>query len=340
MKSQTSPLKVTVVYALKLICTCAFLYWALSQIDDPQVLKVHFFQALHSPMWVVVGLFFACLSIFAGALRYYILLRTQGIDVSLSEICKLNFIAALFNIASLGVVAGDAVKMIGVMRSHPGHKITITMALLMDHLVGFVSGSLIFLIFAWGGGIIDAVENEVIRQVLIYGTLFELAALIFVAGMFFTSSKKRLRLFESKLPKLAANKHVQSTVRAVHVFQNQKKVAFTTLTVSILLSMSFFMSFYAALRTVDQSLPVESVFTVMPVVDVASSLPISISGLGVREKTFEFFLSEMTDISSAAAVSASLIGFLFHVFWGLVGGILLVFEPSFFSRKEKTRQLT
>lgn len=338
MKSQSSSLKVAAIYVVKLLITCAFFYWALSQIDDPSALKEGFFQALKSPLWVIVGLGFAGLSILAGALRYYILLRAQSIPVSFLSICKLSFIAAFFNIASLGVAAGDAVKLIGVMRRYPHQKITIAMVLLMDHLVGFVSGSLVFLIFAWGGGIIDVVENEVVRQVLIYGTVFQLAALLFIALMFFTNSEKRLRLFESKLPKLAANQHVQSVVTAVHVIQNQKKTALAALAVSVALSLLFFMSFDAALRTVDQPLPVGVVFTVMPVVDVASSLPISISGLGVREKTFEFFLSEMTKISSASAVSASLIGFLFHVFWGLVGGLLLVFEKKIFTHKQKKRQ--
>ena len=338
MKSQSSHLKVAAIYLIKLLITCAFLYWALSQIDDPSSLKGEFFQALKSPLWVAIGLAFAGLSMIAGALRYYILLRAQSIPVSFFSICKLSLIAAFFNIASLGVAAGDAVKLIGVMRRHPHQKITITMVLLMDHLVGFVSGSLVFLIFAWSGGIIDVVENEVVRQVLIYGTVFQLVALLFISLMFFTSSEKRQRLFESKLPRLAANQHVKSVVTAVHVFQNQKKVALAALAVSITLSLLFFMSFDAALRTVNQPLPVGVVFTVMPVVDVASSLPISISGLGVREKTFEFFLSEMAGISSASAVSASLIGFLFHVFWGLVGGLLLVFEKAIFTHKQKKRQ--
>lgn len=339
MKFESSHLKIAVVFLIKLLITCAFLYWAFSQIDDPASLKGHFLQALQSPLWVTAGLAFAGLSIVAGALRYYIILRAQSISVSFAYICKLTFIAALFNIASLSVVAGDAVKMIGVMRRYPHQKITISMALLMDHLVGFVSGSLIFLIFAWGGGIIDVVESEVVRQVLIYGTAFQIAVLLFFSLMFFTNSEKRHRWFKLKFPRLARNQHVDSMMAAVHVFKNQKKAAFLALMVSLFLSLSFFMSFYAALHTVDQPLPVGTVLTVMPVVDVASSLPISISGLGVREKTFEFLLSEMTEVSSASVVSASLIGFLFHVFWGLVGGLLLLFEKSVFAHKQKKRQL-
>lgn len=335
MTSNTLQLKAVGIFLLKLLCTCAFLYWALSQIEDRNALKMHFFQALQSPVWLISGLFFAGVSILAGAFRYYLLLRAQSIPVSFAHIVKLSFISALFNIASLGVAAGDAVKMIGVMRRHPHKKIPITMALIMDHLVGFVSGGIIFLVFAWGGGIIDQVSQGVVRQALIYGTIFQLISLALIALMFFTSSENRHRWIRSKFPRLTTNRHIESMASAVDTFQNQKKVAALALATSMLLSLSFFMSFYVALRTVDDHAPLGPVLTVMPVVDVASALPISISGLGVREKTFEFFLSELTDISPGAAVSASLIGFLFHVFWGLIGGVLLLFEKNQFYQKQK-----
>ncbi|MGC4016376.1 MAG: hypothetical protein QM755_17920 [Luteolibacter sp.] len=38
----------------------------------------------------------------------------------------------------------------------------------------------------------------------------------------------------------------------------------------------------------------------------------------------DFFLHELTGIPTAAAVAASLIGFLFNLFWGLVGGLAIL----------------
>ena len=74
----------------------------------------------------------------------------------------------------------------------------------------------------------------------------------------------------------------------------------------MVLSLAYFMAFFAALRVVHEKIEIGTMLTVMPMVDVASSLPISISGLGVREKTFEFFISEMSSISPGAAVQARL----------------------------------
>ena len=66
----------------------------------------------------------------------------------------------------------------------------------------------------------------------------------------------------------------------------------------------------------------------MPIVDVVASLPISISGLGVRERTFDFLLNQLTGTPTGMAVAASLIGFVFHSFWGLIGGIAFITEPA------------
>lgn len=325
-------MKVAILYSLKILVTCACLYWAFSLIEDTGALVEHFHQALHSPFWLVSGLMIAGASIFAGALRFHLLLRAQAIDASLAYVCRLSIIATLFNVASIGAAAGDAVKVFGVSRRNPNQKIQLTMIVMMDHLVGFVSGSLIFLVFAWGGGLIDSLDSGLARSLLIYATIFQLVGLLGVVLMFSSSSEKRFGRFQAKFPKLAANEHVLSVAKAVHVFQNQRKATYSALGASLAQSLMYFLSFYVALKTLGEVVPMISVLTVMPVVDAVSALPVSISGLGVREKVFEFFLVALTNVSAGAAVSASLIGYLFHVFWGAVGGVMLIFERS--SKKE------
>jgi uncharacterized membrane protein YbhN (UPF0104 family) len=84
------------------------------------------------------------------------------------------------------------------------------------------------------------------------------------------------------------------------------------------------MSFYCGLRAVGGAAPVLDVLTAMPIVDAAASLPVSVSGLGVRERTFEALLAGIAGVPDAVGISASLAGWLFNVFWGLVGGVLFL----------------
>jgi uncharacterized protein (TIRG00374 family) len=324
-------LKVTVIFLLKLLGTGFFLYWALSQIEDQQALLDHFKNALKYPYWVSMGLAFGGLSIIAGALRWYILLKAQSLNVTFPYIVRLTLIAAMFNIASVGGAAGNAARMVSVMRRNPGKKLIISLTVMMDHLIGFVSTGMIFLFFAWGGGVVQNTESPALKNTLIAATVFEIGGIFLILMLFVLCSESVLGRFRKKYTKIAEREHLATFTQCLNLYRSHWKGTMISLGSSVILSLVYFMAFFAALRVVCVQIEVSKMLTVMPIVDVASSLPISISGLGVREKTFAYFISEMTNISPSAAVSASLIGFLFHVFWGLVGGAVLVFRRSNFS---------
>lgn len=327
-----SHLKLAGLYLLKILGTGIFLYWAFSQIEDKQSLGDNFMIALKSPFWVSMGLAFGGITVFTGALRWYALLKTQSLDATYPYILRLTLIAALFNIASVGGAAGNAARMISVMRRNPGKKMIISMTVMMDHLVGFISTALIFLCFAWGTGVVRNTDNPMLRKMLIGVTIFELVSLLVIVLLFVACSEKVLSRFRARFPKAGNNEHLCGFTSCVNIYRSQWKASSVALVAGILLSGSYFLAFFAALRTIGEEIEVATLLTVMPIVDVVSSLPISISGLGVREKTFEYMISEMTSISPGSAISASLIGFLFHVFWGLIGGAVLILKNSHFSK--------
>ncbi len=320
-----SHIKLVAVFLLKLVGTGVFLYWAFSQVEDKEALSTHFKRAMMSPFWVCAGLACGGVAVIAGALRWYILLRVQKFDVTYLYIVRLTLIAALFNIVSIGGAAGNAARLISVMRRHRGKKLSLSLTVLMDHLVGFVSTGTIFLIFLWGTGLLEKTENSILRHTLIGAAVFEMAGLIGILLLFLISTERGVRIIRRKLPRLAKRRHFDTFMSCLQAYRSHWKGTLLSLGAAVFLSLSYFMAFYAALRTIGEKVEVSTMLTVMPIVDVVSSLPISVSGVGVREKTFEYLMSSLTSISSGAAVSTSLIGFLFHVFWGLVGGVVLIF---------------
>jgi hypothetical protein len=67
----------------------------------------------------------------------------------------------------------------------------------------------------------------------------------------------------------------------------------------------------------------------LPIILTIASLPISLSGIGVREQLFQNVLSGMFGTPEGLAVMISITGFLIVVFWGLVGGcVYLVYRPT------------
>ena len=93
--------------------------------------------------------------------------------------------------------------------------------------------------------------------------------------------------------------------------------------------MSSFYVFYAASRALRQTTPLMDYIGIMPVINTITALPISVGGMGVREKLFEEMLSKLCGIQPAVADAISLTGFSMIVFWAIIGGIVYLFyRPS------------
>lgn len=316
------------IFLLKLAGTILFLWWALARIENHHSLVENFNHALGSPLWVTTGLGLAFLTLLASALRWFLLLRAQSINEPFWYIFRLTLYGAFFNIASFGAAAGDAAKIVLLMRRVPNKKVGVTMSVMVDHVVGFVSGSIIFLVFTWGFGTMDHAQSVAARSTFVAATWFQAGGLIGVFLSVFSCSPGMLRWGRRYLPHITDNKWVDKITTALDLYRTRWIYAVYALVASFVLAASFYLTFFAALRSLNQQVEATTVLAVMPVVDVISGLPISISGLGVRERTFDFLLSQLTGVPTAAAVAASLIGFLFNLFWGLVGGLAIITARS------------
>jgi len=316
--------KVIGIFLLKLTGTTLFLWWALSMIDDKSALWENFRHALRSPFWVATGISLAFLSLLANAFRWYFLLKAQDIRLPFTYIFRLTLYGAFFNIASIGGAAGDAAKIVLMMRRVPNKKVGVTISVMMDHVIGVLSTGIIFLVFAWGLGTVDQAKDVAGRNVFVAATWFQTGAMIGIILSVLSCSPRMLAWGRRRLPRLTNNRWIEKITTIIDLHRVHWHYAIWSLCASFVLSACFYLTFFAAVRSLGEPVDPTTIMSVMPVVDVVSSLPISISGLGVRERTFDFLISQLTGIPPAAAVAASLIGFLFNLFWGLVGGIAII----------------
>jgi glycosyltransferase 2 family protein len=316
------------LFTLKLAGTIGFLWWALSGIEENASLTQNFKTALRSPLWVACGLGMAFLSLLANAVRWQFLLYAQSIRQPFSTILRLTFYGAFFNIASFGSAAGDAVKIFLLMRREPEKKLGVTISVMVDHVIGIVASCIIFLIFTWGFGAVDRAPVPAARTAFVAATWFQVGALVLVLGSILSCAPRMLAIGRRIVPRLINNRWVDSITTALDLHRRRWRFAIYALLASFVLSGSYYLTFHAGLRALGSDVPASSVLAVMPVVDVIAALPISVSGLGVRERAFDYLLNLLTGIETSQAVAASLIGFVFHLFWSLVGGLLMLTARS------------
>jgi uncharacterized membrane protein YbhN (UPF0104 family) len=285
--------------------------------------------------WTLAGIGCAFMSLFLTALRWHILLRGMLPGLPLGVVLRAEVVSAFFNISSLGVVGGDAYKIMALSRRYPGQKMPVSVSLVLDHLTGLVAVAFLFFICValmrerW-----ETFGGEVRVLMAGYG-MYLGGSMVGLALAWFSFKPELLAWGRRTFPRTFGNPKftgfLDRTAQVHEVLGRLWRRAFSATLVAVLLHAAFFMSFYCGLRAVGGSSPVLDVLTAMPIVDTAASLPVSVSGLGVRERTFEALLSGLAGVPEAVGVSASLAGWLFNLFWGLVGGLL-------FLRAKKNRE--
>ena len=71
------------------------------------------------------------------------------------------------------------------------------------------------------------------------------------------------------------------------------------------------------------NIPTWVLFVTVPVIICISALPVTPSGLGVRENLFVFMLAESSiGVPDTSALSLSLLAYAGSLFWSLVGGLV------------------
>ena len=93
--------------------------------------------------------------------------------------------------------------------------------------------------------------------------------------------------------------------------------------ISAPLLLATYLTYWTAGMAAHQSPSLMHVLAVMPLVDVVCGLPITVSGLGLRESVFIGLLGPDLPQGNQGALVTSLLGFALTGVWGLFGGIWL-----------------
>jgi uncharacterized membrane protein YbhN (UPF0104 family) len=274
--------------------------------------------------WVICGLFSAFMSLLACATRWHVILRGCAPQVSWRTLARTEIVAAFFNISSIGVIGGDTYKIMSVTRRLRGQAPQVGVSLMLDHVAGFVAvGLLFFSCFAAIWPRWEALGHD--AKLLLTGfSGFMGVSFIGMIISWITFKPKVLAWGKQTFPRILGTpffERISSILTTVHdVILVLWRRALGSILVSIAVYGFLFFTFYCALRAVGSHAPLLDVMTAMPVVDASATLPISLSGIGVREKTFEALLSSFAGVPESACISAAFVGWLFTIFWGLIGG--------------------
>jgi len=265
--------------------------------------------------WVLAGWLAAGCNELAGAVRWWCCVRLAGLPVAFRRAAALHFVGLFSSLFLPGSIGGDAVKIAWLAAEFPSRKIGGVLAVLMDRLSGLVTIMATMLVIVW-------MRLEWFQQSPHAAALFR-GAMIFFAmsalGLFLWWLTSRPRLLRLHPPWLPMRARILEIACVFDTFLKGGRWAAATIALSSTAFAFFALTYFCAAQALRVPVAFLDLFTMMPVIDVITMIPITLSGMGLREKTFETMLGALCGIPSSAAVLVSLGGFGLASAWALLG---------------------
>ncbi len=314
-------MKAFLIFLLKLALTGLCLWWAFSQVKFDR--SVFTRPGAVDYRWLAAGVALAGTSIVFLGMRWWFFLRGQSLPVSLSRAVELTMIDSLFSLASVSGLGGDAARILLLMRDHPARRLVIAMAVMADHLAGLVSLAVLFFIISVAR--FDAiVDQSILGRGVIHFAWFYLGGGLALVLMIFVCASPPVHRRIHGNNRFARWPMMRKIPEIYDGYRKNWRHALAGLAVSFLMLFTYFSSYYCGMRAVGGKAEYAVVLSAMPVVDSISGLPISIAGVGVREKLFEVLMKDLAGVPPETAVAASLAGFACNVFWAGLGALFFL----------------
>ncbi len=211
-----------------------------------------------------------------SSFKWWTLVRSGGIDVPYRTALKAYFIGMFVNCfgSGLGTVGGDVARGVIVAGSLP-KKTEGVAAVIADRIHGLTVLSIIALATSFLFHT-DRVPTFIMLSLL--GLVVS-----FVAGWIIGPRLLTFLPGESKL--------VRKLCQVADIFPRDSRTLLVITGISIIFHVTQILLHAVMASALGAEIPLATLFVVIPLVNIASSLPISWNGLGVRENSYMFFLT-------------------------------------------------
>jgi len=278
---------------LKLTISSALLYIILSRTGPERVFSILKDMSLSAFVSAVLLSLFAQ---FISTLRWKLLLPGK---LGIRKLFSLYMIGSFFNIMLPSLIGGDAVKAFYLYKTSGRGSLTLA-SIFMDRYLGFVMLIVICAIaFPFG---YSYFQNSPITWVL------PLTVLVFIISS--------LLFFSLRLGK--GIKILSEIYDYFYSYWNQKGIIVMALLISVLVQLLNIFAVYILALGLGEHVPLLACLIFLPLIVMFTALPISISGIGIREVAFVFFFS-LISIRPDVATALSLSWFLSTTAGSLLG---------------------
>src|SRR5713226_103979 len=336
-------MKKILVTLIQLAVTVTLLIWVF---HDPQQ-RAQMATALRAAdyRWVGGAIVAYLIVEIAAAVRWQILLRVQKIRLSLPRLSGLFLIGMFYNQFLPGGTGGDIIKSYLLLKETPDRKAGALLAVVFDRFIGLVAlvaitATLVSLRF-------DLLSQTPETRRLLWIVLVLLGTSI--TGLLASFIISGFNLFHLLPHKFPGREKLIEIAAAYHLYARHWIATFFAFGASLVAHLATFTTFLFvayALHAEDvrkqPPVPVPAVdfFAVMPIERTITAVPISLAGIGLREKLLQVMLNNLCGVTVEKSKLIGSLGFLVIVICCAPGGIVYFFyKPSGVAKRMRLREM-
>ncbi|MGC8829769.1 MAG: lysylphosphatidylglycerol synthase transmembrane domain-containing protein [Verrucomicrobiia bacterium] len=263
-------------------------------------------------------------TVLLGILRWRLILKMQGFDLPLLRATEISLVAQFFNAFLLGSTGGDLIKAYYAARETHHRKTEAAVTVFADRLIGLFS-MLFFAVLMmvpnrkW---LFDTQSTKITAYTVILMFLGCLA-LVFLAfrGGVSRHFPKARQVFR----RLPMGEILEKSLDSCRELGKQPRRLFMAFIISMVLNFVCVLQFLVLARGLGINTPDLAMFGIVPMIISIAALPITPSGLGVRENLFVIMLAAPGfNVEPTPALSLSLLALAGSLFWSLLGGVVYI----------------
>lgn len=217
---------------------------------------------------------------FLLSLRWQVLINIGRQRMNYIQSLQVTLASFLANILFVATISGIAVK-IGLALQYGSSLFKAIFATGIDRFLTLFALSVFSSIFI--PSLSAYLDTEMYKNTAIYIGVFTFVVIVFTPLITLFILKK--------VPQFALSKgNINSGIRYITILINSRKTLFKLILISLTAQLCFFVAIYLLSISANINLSFLQIMTVLPVITLIASLPISIGGWGVREGAFVYGL--------------------------------------------------
>jgi uncharacterized protein (TIRG00374 family) len=327
-------MKKVIVTFIQLAVTVALLIWVFH--DPQQRMKMGIALRAADFRWVFAAIVAYVVVEISAAVRWQILLRVQNIRLRFLRLAGLFLIGMFYNQFLPGGTGGDIIKSYLLLKETPDKKAGALLAVVFDRLIGLVAlvvitVTLVSLRFDLLSKTPETRRLLWILLLLLGTSITALVASFIVSGF---------NLFRSLPHKFPGREKLIEISAAYHLYARHWVGTALAFGVSLIAHLATFTTFLCVAHAFHAGVKTIDFFAVLPVERTITALPISLAGVGVREKILQVMLSQLCGVPLPVAALIGTMSFLVIIICCAPGGIVYFFyKPSGVARHVPMREM-